>query len=383
MSDTLTNAEFAILSLLAEAPRHGYEIERTIEERGMRDWTEIGFSSIYFLLKKLEKRGLAERTGGKTASPREPKTFRLTQAGHALHGERTRRAIAEPERLYPALLLGLANWPVLGSEGGGAALAARAAALDDAASLVEERCAAQAPLPAFVEAIFDYSLTMIAAERAWLDRARNTLEGTMEKIDFRKHLKTLYNPPADRFEIVDVPPLTYFMIDGSGDPNTAPAYAEAVETLYAASYTLKFMSKAVQSRDYVVPPLEGLWWAEDMTSFVTRQKEKWSWTMMIMIPDFLDRATVERAMEAAAKKKALPALGRLRVEQLEGGKSVQIMHVGPYDAEGPVLKRLHEEFLPANGLAERGRHHEIYLGDPRKTAPDKLKTVLRQPVRER
>lgn len=205
----------------------------------------------------------------------------------------------------------------------------------------------------------------------------------MEKTDFRKELKTLYNPPADRFEIVDVPPLTYFMIDGSGDPNTAPSYAEAVEALYAASYTLKFMSKAALSRDYVVPPLEGLWWAEDMTSFVSRQKGKWSWTMMIMIPDFIDRATAEQAIGAVAKKKSLPALERLRVERLEEGRCVQIMHIGPYDAEGPVLKRLHEEFLPANGLGERGRHHEIYLGDPRKTAPGKLKTVLRQPVQPR
>lgn len=383
MSETPTSAEFAIMSLLAEAPRHGYEIERAIEERGMRDWTEIGFSSIYFLLKKLEARGLAERIGAETASRREPKTFRLTEAGHALHVERTRRAIAEPEALYPMLLLGLANWPALDAETGAAALSARAAALGDSAARVEERRAAQSPLPAFVEAMFDYSLTMIAAERAWLDRTRKTLEGMMEKTDVRKQLKALYNPSSNRFEIIDVPPLAYFMVDGSGDPNTSAAYAEAVEALYAASYTLKFMSKAALSRDYVVPPLEGLWWAEDMTTFVSREKGKWSWTMMIMIPDFIDHATAEQAIEAAAKKKGLPALGRVRVERLEEGRCVQIMHVGSYDEEGPVLKRLHEEFLPANGLTERGRHHEIYLGDPRKTAPEKLKTVLRQPVQPR
>ncbi len=383
MNESPTNAEFAIMSLLAEAPRHGYEIERAIEQRGMRDWTEIGFSSIYFLLKKLEARGLAERVGPETASRREPRTFRLTHAGNALHVEHTRRAIAEPEPLYPPLLLGLANWPALDAAAGAAALAARGVALDDIAVRVEERRAAQAPLPAFVEAMFDYSLTMIAAERAWLDRTRKTLEGTMEKTDFRKELKTFYNPPSDRFELVDMPPLAYFMVDGSGDPNTAPAYAEAVEALYAASYTLKFMSKAGLSRDYVVPPLEGLWWADDMTTFVSRQKAKWSWTMMIMIPDFIDRATAERAIEAAVRKKGLPALGRVRVERLEEGRCVQIMHVGSYDEEGPVLKRLHEEFLPSNGLAERGRHHEIYLGDPRKTAPEKLKTVLRQPVQPR
>lgn len=203
----------------------------------------------------------------------------------------------------------------------------------------------------------------------------------MERTDFRKTLKTLYNPPADRFEIIEVPPTSYVMIDGAGDPNIAPAYVEAVEALYAVSYTLKFMSKAALSLDYVVPPLQGLWWAEDMSSFVARHKAKWSWTMMIMVPDFIDHAMAEQAVGAAGRKKELPALGKLRIERLEEGKCVQIMHIGPYDAEGPVLKRLHEEFLPANGLVETGRHHEIYIGDPRKTVPGKLKTVLRQPVR--
>lgn len=224
---------------------------------------------------------------------------------------------------------------------------------------------------------------MIVAERAWLGRTGKTMEETMDKTDFRKTLKTFYNPPSDRFELVEVPPTAYFMIDGAGDPNSAPAYVQAVEALYAVAYTLKFMSKAALSRDYVVPPLQGLWWAEDMSSFVTRQKAEWSWTMMNMVPDFVDRAMAEQAVASAGKKKELAALGKLRIERLEEGRCVQIMHVGPYDAEGPVLKRLHEEFLPANGLAEAGHHHEIYLGDPRKTAPEKLKTVLRQPVRPR
>ncbi|MBX3576627.1 MAG: GyrI-like domain-containing protein [Rhizobiaceae bacterium] len=202
----------------------------------------------------------------------------------------------------------------------------------------------------------------------------------MKKIDLKKALKPLYNPPAGQFEKVDVPPFTYFMVDGTGDPNTAASYREALEALYTASYTLKFMAKKELGRDYVVPPLEGLWWADDMSSFVTRRKDQWSWTMMIMIPDFVDAAMAGRAMKAAAEKKALTALARMRIERLEEGLAVQIMHIGPYDEEGPTLKRLHEEFLPANGLVERGHHHEIYLGDPRKTAAAKLKTVLRQPV---
>lgn len=205
----------------------------------------------------------------------------------------------------------------------------------------------------------------------------------MEKTDFRKALRTFYDPPVGRFEIVDVPPMRFFMIDGKGDPNRAPAYAQAVEALYAASYTLKFMSKKMLGRDYVVPPLEGLWWAEDYESFRTREKEKWSWTMMIMVPDFVDPEMAREAIAAAAKKKDLPAIGKLRVEELSEGRVAQTMHVGSYDSEGPILSFLHEEFLPANNLAESGRHHEIYLGDPRKTAPEKLKTVLRQPVRPR
>lgn len=204
----------------------------------------------------------------------------------------------------------------------------------------------------------------------------------MEKIDFKKAYKELYNPPTGRFVIVDVPPLNYFMIDGAGDPNKAPAYRDAVEALYATSYALKFMSKKELSRDYVVPPLEGLWWAQDMTSFASRDKDKWSWTMMIMVPDFIDSRMAERAV-AAAGRKAPKALPKLRLERLEEGLAVQTLHIGSYDEEGPVLKALHEEFLPANGLVETGHHHEIYLGDPRKTPPHKLKTILRQPVRRR
>lgn len=205
----------------------------------------------------------------------------------------------------------------------------------------------------------------------------------MDKIDFKKSMKALYNPPAGRFVIIDVPPLDYFAVDGAGDPNTAPAYREAVEALYAAAYTLKFTSKKELARDYVVPPLEGLWWAKDMASFKDRRTGEWSWTLLIMIPDFLDCAAAEGAIAAARKKSASAGLDRLRVARIAEGRAVQILHIGPYDAEGPTLARLHQEFLPANGLVEAGHHHEIYLSDPRRTAADKLKTILRQPVRVR
>lgn len=202
----------------------------------------------------------------------------------------------------------------------------------------------------------------------------------MEKIDFKKAFRTLWQPPAGRFVLVEVPRMQFLMIDGEGDPNTAPAYARAVEWLYSVSYPLKFMSKKELGRDYTVPPLEGLWWAKDLSVFIDRNKDAWSWTMMIMQPDWITSAMVSAAVDkAGAKLGAAP--GSLRLEPFEEGLSVQTMHVGSYDEEGPVIRRLHEEFIPRNGLVENGHHHEIYLSDPRKTEPAKLKTVLRQPVR--
>ena len=193
-------------------------------------------------------------------------------------------------------------------------------------------------------------------------------------------MNTFYAPSAKDFSLVQVPPLHYLMIDGHGDPNTAPAYMSAVEWLYSVSYPVKFMSKKELGRDYAVMPLEGLWWADDMNAFITRDKSAWSWTMMILQPDWITKVMIDAAIEKASAKLGAPPPS-LRLETLDEGLCVQIMHIGPYDAEGPVLARLHGEFLPQNGLTETGHHHEIYLSDPRKSAPEKLKTVLRQPVR--
>ena len=202
----------------------------------------------------------------------------------------------------------------------------------------------------------------------------------MTKTDFKKELKHLYNPPK-RFAVVDVPPMQYLMVDGHGDPNTAQAYTDAVEALYAVAYKLKFASKKTLDKDYVVPPLEGLWWAADMKKFTTsRDKSAWDWTMMIMQPEWITQEMLEGAAEQAAKSKGLPALALLRLETYHEGLAVQIMHVGSYEDEAPTLHRMHQEFIPENGYRMAGKHHEIYLGDPRRTAPEKLRTVLRQPV---
>jgi hypothetical protein len=203
----------------------------------------------------------------------------------------------------------------------------------------------------------------------------------MSKIDFKRDLKHLYRPSDREFEVVDVPPMKFLMVDGHGDPNTAREYQEAVEALYAVAYRLKFMSKKDPGKDYVVPPLEGLWWAEDMDTFSLRQdKSAWDWTMMIMQPDWITQEMFEKAQSLIGKQKDLPALAKLRLATYHEGLSVQIMHVGSYDDEGPTLSTMHKQFIPANGCRENGKHHEIYLSDPRKVAPEKLKTVLRQPI---
>jgi hypothetical protein len=203
----------------------------------------------------------------------------------------------------------------------------------------------------------------------------------MSKIDYKKELKHLYQPSAKKFQVVDVPPMNFLMIDGHGDPNTAQEYQDAVEALYGVAYKLKFISKKESGKDYVVPPLEGLWWAGDMETFTAqRDKSAWDWTMMIMQPEWITPAIVEEAVAQMEKAKGLPALSRLRLETYLEGLAVQIMHIGSYNDEGPTIASMHT-FAAENGYALAGKHHEIYLSDPRRVAPEKLKTVLRQPVR--
>ncbi len=205
----------------------------------------------------------------------------------------------------------------------------------------------------------------------------------MEKTDLRKEFRELYAPSSRAFSVVDVPRMSFLMVDGEGDPNTASAYREAVEALYSVSYAIKFAAKRELGRDHVVAPLEGLWSADDPSFFTRRAKDEWHWTMLIMQPPWIPAELVEQARVTTAAKKDLPALPLLRLADYEEGTSVQVLHVGPYDDEAPTLRRLHEEYMPARELEFNGRHHEIYLGDPRRAQPSKLRTVLRQPVRPR
>ncbi len=204
----------------------------------------------------------------------------------------------------------------------------------------------------------------------------------LTKIDLRKELKQLYNPPVKELALVEVPDLAFLMIAGSGDPNTSQAYRDAVETLYNVAYTLKFLIKKEMSIDYPVMPLEGLWWTENMLDFRVDNKDMWQWTSMIMQPTCVTDELVERVRIELKQKKDLRALSMLRFEHFHEGLSAQIMHIGPYAAEGPTIEKLHT-FFKERGYTFNGKHHEIYLSDPRRSAPEKLKTVLRQPVKRR
>ena len=190
-----------------------------------------------------------------------------------------------------------------------------------------------------------------------------------DKIDFKKTLDA-YRAQRGRFRTIDVPDMRYLMVDGHGDPNSSPAFTAAVEALYPVAYKLKFASKRGLGRDYVVPPLEGLWWAEDMDAFTTaRDKSQWDWTLMLMVPDWIDEAMFEQTGAEG-----------VRLQTLSEGRCVQTLHVGSFDDEAAVLAQLHHEVIPGNGLRMAGTHHEIYLSDFRKVAPDKQRTILRQPV---
>jgi hypothetical protein len=205
----------------------------------------------------------------------------------------------------------------------------------------------------------------------------------MPKTDFKKELRHLYQPSRRAFSVVEVPSMNFLMIDGHGDPNKAPEYQSAVEALYAVAYRLKFLSKKGLDKDYVVPPLEGLWWATDMATFTDRRdKDAWDWTMMIMQPQWIGPDMVQEALEQVTKKGDQPAVNELRLEPYAEGLCIQILHIGSYVDEGPALYKMHHEFIPQHGYEMSGKHHEIYLSDPRRTAPEKLKTILRQPVQK-
>jgi hypothetical protein len=202
----------------------------------------------------------------------------------------------------------------------------------------------------------------------------------MEKIDYKKTMKDFYNPPRKPV-IVDVPELQYLMIDGKGYPGTSQEYQDAIEALYPVAYTIRFALKKADIFDYKVMPLEGLWWAQDMEAFtIDHRKDEWLWTSMIMQPRVVTNERYQEAIKQVTKKKNPVALPKMRLETYHEGLSVQIMHIGPFSEEGPVIEKIHQYALD-QGYELHGKHHEIYLSDVRKTAPEKLRTVIRQPIK--
>jgi hypothetical protein len=202
------------------------------------------------------------------------------------------------------------------------------------------------------------------------------------KVDYKRELKHLYSAPREP-SMVDVPGMAFLMIDGHGDPNTAPEYAAAVQALYAVAYTAKFAIRGTPGEsDFSVMPLEGLWWVPDMATFSVTNKQDWNWTLMIMQPAAVTATVFRESAEAALRKKpGLASIGRVQLEHFREGPAAQVLHIGPYSEEGPVIERLHD-FIADHGYVLSGTHHEIYLSDVRRTAPEKLKTIIRQPLAE-
>jgi hypothetical protein len=201
----------------------------------------------------------------------------------------------------------------------------------------------------------------------------------MDKVDYKKEYKEFYRPSEKEVTTVSVPAFNFLMIDGQGNPNTSEAYKEAIEALYAVSYTIKFaIKKGANGLDYGVLPLESLWWVDDMREFDENKKEEWKWTAMILQPPIISDELVAECMKVVQKKKNPPALSKMRFEKFTEGKAAQLMHVGPFSEEGPNIRKVHE-YIISKGHQLHGKHHEIYLSDIRRAAPEKWKTIIRQP----
>jgi hypothetical protein len=203
----------------------------------------------------------------------------------------------------------------------------------------------------------------------------------MEKIDYKKQLKELYNGKVGQPITVNVPKMNYLMIDGRGDPNSSQEYIDAIQTLYPVAYNLKFMCKKELGKDFGVMPLEGLWWTEKTEDFSAEDKSNWLWTAMIMQPGFITKKMFNSAVNQVANKKKLASISKIRLEAYDEGRVAQVMYIGPYSDEGPTVMGLHEYIKDQGGkLNETNKHHhEIYLGNPRRTDPKKLRTIIRQP----
>ena len=211
-----------------------------------------------------------------------------------------------------------------------------------------------------------------------------TAKTKTQKLDFKKEYKYLFSPSAKEPEMVEVPAFKYIKIDGQGDPNTSKDFQDKIMVLYGLAYTIKFMLKLDKEDpfDFTVPPLSGLWCADDITAFTEGRKHEWKWTLMILMPDRVTRDVFQKGKEELKKKKNPVFLDQARFEIYEEGLSAQIMHIGHYAEEGPTIAKLHE-FFQGRGYTFNGHHHEVYLSDPRRCKPEKMRTILRQPIKKK
>ena len=203
----------------------------------------------------------------------------------------------------------------------------------------------------------------------------------MNKTDYKKELKEFYAAKVDKPVVVHVPKMNFIMIDGKGDPNTSAEYVDAIQTLYPVAYTIKFISKLAHGNDFGVMPLEGLWWTENMEQFSPHDKSNWLWTAMIMQPDVVTKDIFNQAVQQTKEKKSPTSIDKLRFASYDEGRAAQVMYIGPYADEGPAIQKLHEFINDQDGVLNSStkHHHEIYLSDPRRADPAKLKTIIRQP----
>lgn len=376
-----TDADVVVLGLLAESPGHGYALDRVIGERGYRNWTSLAFSSVYSVLKRLSDGGLIEpaaRSEGRRT------VFQLTEAGERELRAAAVERISRPDRPSESALPALGAYEHLDDPALRRALRQRTDALDSRITWL--RKAREATDVEHAQVIFDYELARLEADLGWtqglLDRrTRSAPSRKARKVDLKKDRKDLYQPGWKEFTEVDVRPMAYLAIDGHGDPNTSPEYSAAVAALYTGAYAIKFALKARSGDDFVVGPLEGLWSSADPSVFVERKKAQWDWTMMIPLPEPVTGEDIAQGLVNASEKKPDLPIACLRARELHEGRSLQIMHVGSFDAEAATLARLHDEVMPARALTWNGPHHEIYLSDRRRVAPEKMRTVLRQPVK--
>ena len=352
----MTNAELAILSLVAERPRHGYDIERAIVQRGMREWTDVGFSSIYYLLGKLEKAGLLEAHKGEPGQRGPSRTvYAPTPAGFEAWREASLVALSTPATRSP-FALGLANLPGLSADEVVEALAEYRAQLAERLTGVHAKRDAEEPLEWFVSELFDYSEATIQAEAAWVD-------GLLGRMRTRGEVAAMPKLKVNVPVIGEMPSATMAVVHTVGDPTVVGA--KAFPALYGAAYGLKFALKKAGGPEYKVPPPRARWFGGE--DWASRPREKWEAAWGIELP--------QGTTEVIQKDPETP----VTIETWEYGMIAEVLFIGAYADETPTIQLLHD-FIAEQGYEIAGPHEEEYQSRPEAKNP---KTVIRYQVRKR